>query len=958
MKKNLRILTVSVFALCFICIINPVVYANIGTFEIYEYSISHNYNGTNPWNDVNIEVQMTSPSGQSFDFGAFYYGSQTWKVRFSPNEPGNWRWRYRINGGSWSSNIQFTATASDRIGFIEKSTRNPKRWVVRDTGEPFYVFGWQDCINNDLDANVWSLADRGGLSFGQYLDEFEAHGFNTFRLNHANCSPGIFKNYTEGAAGIFPSDRGLLFDRFFEALHDRGIKIMFVPINKIPDEPEWTQAQYDKYTQYLVNRWGAYVDWWEISNEDGTPFSGKVYFSNALKQYDYYQRPWASNPSKDKDGRLLDGYGFESIHHYAYQDHPGDLERVLRNQNDANLPFMVTEVGHKDQSFGEGWPENWAAAAYIMYFSQQQPIFWQTSWKEYSRPKCCSNLSITDVMFDYFDYFMDFVGTVDSDRLRPQAVANSWNSTDLLTFGMSGPDYYLALAVNNTTETRSNVNITINPQNGGTGMWFDIFTGQVIRDNVVVSAGGSQQLSVPTLQSDARQLVFYLPLNGRPCNAGTPSTPSALTATTLDKQTVELNWSDNSSVEEMYLIERRHGSNAFERVGVAWKNAENFIDRTAVPGRAYTYRVTGSNCAGNGSSSSSTSVTTPEYDDRLISMERIDPVSPGATYSIEIQYEASTARDIILDFKMDKDPFSTLASGRVSVGAGRGRTTVSIQLDNDVPLRQDGYRWLSYLTEAGKGWSARISQLTENDVDCVAPSAQFPDPNKWYFIENRACANAAGEHIRLDSDNCRTVDLDYGSADDKQWRFEHAEGNYYFLVNKACFNGNSRLDTDSCRTVDLNNGGSADDKKWKVELKEGNWYWLIDKACGEKLDAWSNCDKVGTSAAVNGLDKHWRFVEAGNYAARIAVGENVNIRQLEANALKVYPNPASAVLNIESAMLYERADIYDLFGRLVQSAALAQGDARVDISSLANGLYVLRLYNGSGEFIRKFEVHK
>jgi hypothetical protein len=67
------------------------------------------------------------------------------------------------------------------------------------------------------------------------------------------------------------------------------------------------------------------------------------------------------------------------------------------------------------------------------------------------------------------------------------------------------------------------------------------------------------------------------------------------------------------------------------------------------------------------------------------------------------------------------------------------------------------------------------------------------------------------------------------------------------------------------------------------------------------------------------------------------------INDLEATqmvaALNVFPNPANNVLMISGAAL--KADIYDLFGRLVLSVALNAKYDQIDISGLNKGAYLL-----------------
>ena len=78
--------------------------------------------------------------------------------------------------------------------------------------------------------------------------------------------------------------------------------------------------------------------------------------------------------------------------------------------------------------------------------------------------------------------------------------------------------------------------------------------------------------------------------------------------------------------------------------------------------------------------------------------------------------------------------------------------------------------------------------------------------------------------------------------------------------------------------------------------------------------------------------------------------------QYESSALRVFPNPASDVLNVKfnnSTTLLENATIYDLSGRLVMNSMIT--NQTIDVKSLAAGSYLLVLKDEKGNsFSQKF----
>lgn len=67
-------------------------------------------------------------------------------------------------------------------------------------------------------------------------------------------------------------------------------------------------------------------------------------------------------------------------------------------------------------------------------------------------------------------------------------------------------------------------------------------------------------------------------------------------------------------------------------------------------------------------------------------------------------------------------------------------------------------------------------------------------------------------------------------------------------------------------------------------------------------------------------------------------------------SLRVYPNPSSGVLHVESDRPLQQIAVYDLYGRLVMASGAAQTAAVLDVSRLPAGVYFLR--SSLGEVVR------
>ncbi|HEY8851737.1 MAG TPA: fibronectin type III domain-containing protein [Gemmatimonadaceae bacterium] len=70
-----------------------------------------------------------------------------------------------------------------------------------------------------------------------------------------------------------------------------------------------------------------------------------------------------------------------------------------------------------------------------------------------------------------------------------------------------------------------------------------------------------------------------------------PTTPTNLSAKSLDQQTITLTWSDNSAVEDGYRISRLQSGSDWVDIATVGANVASYIDATAIANTSYTYRV-------------------------------------------------------------------------------------------------------------------------------------------------------------------------------------------------------------------------------------------------------------------------------------------------------------------------------------------------------------------------------
>lgn len=76
------------------------------------------------------------------------------------------------------------------------------------------------------------------------------------------------------------------------------------------------------------------------------------------------------------------------------------------------------------------------------------------------------------------------------------------------------------------------------------------------------------------------------------------------------------------------------------------------------------------------------------------------------------------------------------------------------------------------------------------------------------------------------------------------------------------------------------------------------------------------------------------------------VEQTNGVEENEASFVRVFPNPATNMINVE-AQGYEQYQLVNMLGQTVSSNSLNNGTAQINVSNLSNGVYFVRLINGN-----------
>jgi hypothetical protein len=239
-------------------------------YGIFEQTFDWNSVGyANPWEQVQVTMTLTSPTGRQVTVGGFYYAPNTWKARFAPNQLGDWTWQAVLTDGSRAarSTGSFTVVESDWPGFVRPNPQNRFRWIF-DNGAPYYPIGIGDCILDD-DRNGSPLDNWGfdgsfrppepelgrRTDIDTYLSNYSTAGINLFRWSLDNCAFGMHQSI-QPAGNVYLVNNGMFGDQLVTKLRQYRLRTYMVLFNSPAYASNPTAAQLDaikRYVKYLVD---------------------------------------------------------------------------------------------------------------------------------------------------------------------------------------------------------------------------------------------------------------------------------------------------------------------------------------------------------------------------------------------------------------------------------------------------------------------------------------------------------------------------------------------------------------------------------------------------------------------------------------------------------------------------------------------------------------------------------
>lgn len=496
----------------------------IGRYDIFEQSFKWNSTSySNPWEQVQVTLTLQAPSGRQVTVGGFYYALNEWRVRFAPDELGEWTWQATIGDGTASAEKEgsFRVVDSGWPGFVRQNPNNQFRWVF-DDGTPYYPLGIGDCMLDydhsgtpldnwgfDGDFRNADVPEYGWVTgFDTYWRAYSEAGINLFRWSVDNCAFSLYRQI-DPAGNIYRLREGQWGDELVQGLRRYHVHTFMTIFGFSPPFPEDAadpakMAAIERYVKYVVDRYGAYVDFWELMNEAPAPplkMEDAWYeqIGGYLHSIDPYRHPLST--SWPQPG--LTTIDIAGPHWYQ---HEGDFEsdKVTVQQivewKPYGKPIIFGEQGNSDQNWDPTSALRMRIRSWTAFFNEASLIFWNSSFVKDYRGNIASNIYLGPEERGYLKVLQNFTQGFDPEARITRVSVSAPDR--VRAYALQAPTTYAAYlhAYTDHTHPTHGIQITIQIKAAGIAHWIAPASGAELGSQTIEA--GTQQLSVPDFITD------------------------------------------------------------------------------------------------------------------------------------------------------------------------------------------------------------------------------------------------------------------------------------------------------------------------------------------------------------------------------------------------------------------------------------------------------------------------
>lgn len=367
---------------------------NVPQYGVAEFSLEYPTGGLkDPYSMVKLSAIVTTPSGKQHSVGGFYASQNLLKLRYMAAEVGDYRLAVTVSGPSGPKETSFTFTSlpGDLPGLIRQHPESPYRLVDEKTSQLVNLQGfnntWDIDPNNPHSGQLGNYIDDGVWTpLETYFQTYERAGFNAFRW-----IPGNSKKFSIYTRDQYQLEKA---DELLRTAKEQGFHIILAlfPANGYQGEAPTNPQQEKRLKQRMdevVNRYGAYVDMWELTNESYAKSVSDAwlrYTAAYLRSIDPYKRLILNSNPRPDDWTYLDA---RAPHLYDnYLDEKSKIDSITKNFT-TGVPVIVTEAGNRGMNWDLLSSARLRMRSWTAFIWGANLIWWNTS---HSRECKCNNM--------------------------------------------------------------------------------------------------------------------------------------------------------------------------------------------------------------------------------------------------------------------------------------------------------------------------------------------------------------------------------------------------------------------------------------------------------------------------------------------------------------------------------------------------------------------------------------
>lgn len=332
---------------------------------------------------------------------------------------------------------------------------------------------------------------------------------NIFRWSVDNNCFSLYEKI-DPTGNVYLEREGIWGDELAATLRKHGFRIymVFFGFNPpYPDEAE-DQAKMDaikRYVKYVADRYGAYVDFWELMNEfpgsrDKIDDDWYKQVASYLGSVDPYKHPISTNWERPDIAEI----DICSPHWYE-RENEFDSDFLtwckFEDWKRAGKPVIVGEQGNQHANWDERSGIRMRIRTWTTFFVEGALIFWNTTFAKDYRNDCAANVYLGPEERGYLKVLNEF--TRDFDPRAVVAKVEVSPKTKVRAYALGGPEAYAVYLCNYVDHTNptGGAEVKIEPKFAGTATWIEPATGRVLKTEKLPS--GSQTVKAPDFLIDA-----------------------------------------------------------------------------------------------------------------------------------------------------------------------------------------------------------------------------------------------------------------------------------------------------------------------------------------------------------------------------------------------------------------------------------------------------------------------